>query len=221
MKSTRIAALLISVLMLISTLATPVLATDKPHGSSEGPKTDVTDDWREDWAYTLGKQAYIFAYPWLYFAELKNLWIGTPKDQGIDMPWNQFYHFRSIVDAKYRAGGSPNNDTLYSLIWLDLSKEPVVLSHPDMGDRYFTFEITSGTSDNFAYVGTRTTGGKAGNYLLAGPDWKGELPKGVQMPATANGKRHQDDVIAGCLADAACVHPGPDAGDEQAGCEGR
>jgi hypothetical protein len=189
MKTFRLMTLALAGLMIVSTLAITAQATVKPHGSPAGPKAHADDNWREDWAYTLGKQAYIFAYPWLYFAELQHLWIGTPKEKGIDMPWNQFYHFRDIVDAKYRAGGSPNNDTLYSLIWLDLSKEPVVLSHPDMGDRYFTFEIASMTSDNFAYVGKRTTGGKAGNYLIAGPDWEGKLPKDVQMPATANGTK--------------------------------
>lgn len=182
-------AMLIAVLTIVGSLAMPARATDKPHGSSAGPKAEAADDWREDWAYTVGKQAYVFAYPWLYFAELENLWIGTPKKKGIDMPWNKFYHFRNTVTAKYRAGGSPNNDTLYSVVFLDVSKEPIILSHPDIEDRYFTFEITSITSDNFAYVGKRTTGGKAGNYLIAGPDWKGKLPKGVQMPATSNGTK--------------------------------
>ncbi|MDX2417349.1 MAG: DUF1254 domain-containing protein [Xanthomonadales bacterium] len=189
MKSNKLITAVLAALIGISTLATPALATDKPHTAPDGPKSEATVEWREDWAYTVGKQAYMFAYPWLYFAELQHLWIGTPKDKGIDMPWNQFYHFRTIVDAKYRAGGSPNNDTLYSPIFLDVSKEPVILSHPDMDDRYFTFEIASMTSDNFAYIGNRTTGGKAGNYLIAGPDWKGKLPKGVQMPATTNGTK--------------------------------
>ena len=189
MKTIKSMTLLIAVLTIAVTLAVPAQATDRPHGSPAGPKADAADDWREDWAYTVGKQAYVFAYPWLYFAELENLWIGTSKEKGIDMPWNKFYHFRNTVDAKYRAGGSPNNDTLYSLVFLDVSKEPIILSHPDIEDRYFTFEITSITSDNFAYIGTRTTGGKGGNYLIAGPDWKGKLPEGVQMPAQANGTK--------------------------------
>ena len=191
MKTTRIAALLISVLMSIGTLATPVLATDKPHGSQE-PKAPPPTDWRQDYAYHLGMQAYVYSFPWVYLAELRYLWVGKPKPpgyKGFDMAFNHFYHSRDIITPAYQAGGSPNNDTLYSITWLDLSKEPVILSHPDMGDRYFTFEFGSMTSDNFAYIGKRTTGGKAGNYLIAGPGWKGELPEGVQMPAQSNGTK--------------------------------
>jgi hypothetical protein len=86
---------------------------------------------------------------------------------------------RKLATADYRNGGSPNNDTLYSIAWVDLSREPVVLSHPDMGDRYFTFECASLDSDNFAYVGKRTTGGAAGSFALIGPNWDGTLRPGV------------------------------------------
>lgn len=92
---------------------------------------------------------------------------------------NHFYNVRNLATPAYRDGGSPNNDTLYSIAWVDVSKEPLILSHPDMGDRYFTFELAGIDSDNFAYVGTRATGGKAGSFALVGPDWKGRLPDGV------------------------------------------
>src|SRR5207344_1325486 len=91
-----------------------------------------------------------------------------------------FYHFRNIVDASYKDGGSPNNDTLYSWGFFDLSKEPVVLAHPDMGERYFTFELADMYASNFGYVGKRTTGSKAGAFLIAGPNWKGEKPADVR-----------------------------------------
>jgi hypothetical protein len=192
MTTKQLLTVALAVLVGISTLTTPALSADKPQGTPAAPATGAADDWREDYAYTLGSQAVVFTYPWLYFAHLRYGWMAKEKPsdfKGIDMPLNQFYHFRNTVDAKYRAGGSPNNDTLYSILFLDVAKEPVILSHPDMGDRYFTFEITSMTSDNFAYVGKRTTGGKAGHYLIAGPGWKGKLPKGVQMPAQANGTK--------------------------------
>src|SRR5271166_5891181 len=84
------------------------------------------------------------------------------------------------MDATYRDGGCPNNDTLYSLAWLDLSEEPVILSHPDMAGRYFTFELMGFSSDNFDYVGQRTTGSTAGHFAICGPGWHGDLPAGVQ-----------------------------------------
>jgi hypothetical protein len=62
---------------------------------------------------------------------------------------------------------------------VDLSPEPVILSHPNMGDRYFCFELMGFSSDNFDYVGQRATGSKAGHFAILGPGWKGKLPAGV------------------------------------------
>ncbi len=99
------------------------------------------------------------------------------------MDVNTLFHTRHLTDAKYRNGGTPNNDTLYSLAWIDVSEEPIILSHPDINNRYFTFELASMDSDNFAYVGLRETGPKAGSFAIVGPDWKGELPDGVRALA--------------------------------------
>jgi len=73
---------------------------------------------------------------------------------------------------------APNADTLYSLAWIDLS-EPQVFSHPDMGKRYFLFPMYDLWVSIIQSPGSRTTGGKAANFLLTGPDWKGEVPKGM------------------------------------------
>jgi hypothetical protein len=112
---------------------------------------------------------------------LRWIWVTKPvnPERSPYAAINHFWNLRQLADASYRDGGSPNNDTLYSIAWVDVSKQPVILSHPDMGDRYFTFEIASLDSDNFAYAGKRTTGGKAGNFAIVGPDWKGTLPDGV------------------------------------------
>lgn len=141
------------------------------------------DSFRETYAYTLGIQAYIFAFPYSYNAELRWLWVTQPVNpQRIPYaPLNQFWHNRDLADATYRNGGTPNNDTLYSIAWLDLAKEPLVLSVPDVPNRYYVMEMASMDSDNFAYVGSRTTGPKAGNYLIAGPDWKGDVPAGLTL----------------------------------------
>jgi len=135
------------------------------------------------YAYTLGLQAYVFGFPWIYLPSLRWNWVTVPKPEGSVTPYaplNHFYHARKLADASYRDGGAPNNDTLYSIAWVDVSKEPIVLSHPDMGERYFTFELASLDSDNFDYVGKRTTGGNAGAFALIGPNWKGSLPPGLK-----------------------------------------
>jgi hypothetical protein len=75
---------------------------------------------------------------------------------------------------------TPNNDTPYSWAWLDLRREPWVLSVPVVPkQRYFVFQWIDLFTYNFAYVGSRTTGNKGGHYLFAGPDWHGETPKGI------------------------------------------
>jgi hypothetical protein len=146
----------------------------------------VSKDWREDYAYSLGVQAYVFGFPYVYLSALRWSWVTVPKSADelpLYAPINHFSHVRKLADASYRGGGSPNQDTLYSIAWLDVGKEPVILSHPDMGDRYFTFELAGMDSDNFAYVGKRATGGKSGSFALVGPGWQGELPQGVKVLA--------------------------------------
>ena len=75
---------------------------------------------------------------------------------------------------------TPNSDTPYSSVGADLRTEPLVLTVPPIEqDRYYSLQFVDGYTYNFAYVGSRTTGNGGGKYLLAGPNWKGEKPEGV------------------------------------------
>ena len=144
-------------------------------------------DWKAEYAYTAGMQAFIYGFPYIYNAKLRHDWVTQARDPAV-VPYaavNHFWHAARVMDASYRDGGCPNNDTLYSLAWLDLSEEPVILSHPDMAGRYFTFELMGFSSDNFDYVGQRTTGSKAGHFAICGPGWHGDLPPGVQATLPA------------------------------------
>jgi hypothetical protein len=126
-----------------SPLATPH-AQPPDAQSSPGVEAADTIDWREHYAYTLGMQAYIFGFPYVYLPSLRWDWVTRPKSSDelpLYAPVNHFSHVRTLADASYRGGGSPNQDTLYSAAWLDVAKEPVILSHPDMGDRYFAFQL--------------------------------------------------------------------------------
>jgi hypothetical protein len=159
-----------------------ILSCGIAHAQSAATSAPVpASEWRENYAYTLGVQAYVYGFPWVYLPTLRYLWVTQPMDPRMTpyAPVNHFWNGRFLADATYRNGGSPNNDTLYSIAWVDVTREPMVLSVPDMGDRYYTFEIASLDSDNFAYVGKRTTGSGPGNFAIVGPDWKGKLPKGV------------------------------------------
>ena len=120
-------------------------------------------------------QAYLYAFPWAYMPQAR--WLRT---EALDRQADRFDHIRQLEDASHLSGGAPNNDTLYSRAWVYLKDEPVILTVPEIADRYYTMEIVDFMGDNFAYVGTRATGTKAGNYAIIGPDWKGTLPEGVK-----------------------------------------
>ena len=80
-----------------------------------------------------------------------------------------------------------NHDTLSTAGWLDLRKEPLVLHVPDMNDRYYSVQFTDPSKNtNFAYVGKRTTGTQAGDYLITGPGWKGQAPGGMKQVSSPN-----------------------------------
>jgi hypothetical protein len=152
----------------------------------ENKATSVDDqetfDWRAEYTYAVGLQAFIYGFPYVYMAQVRHMWATQPRNPEFVpyMAVNHFWHASQVLTAAYQDGGSPNNDTMYSVAWVDVSEEPVILTHPDIpDDRYYSFEISAIHSDNFAYVGRRVTGNKAGNYAIIGPGWEGQLPDGV------------------------------------------
>jgi hypothetical protein len=144
-------------------------------------------EWQEAYAESLGQQAYVWGFPWLYLTQLCWLWTSEAgrklaAAKKMKIPWapmNSFFHSSVLSNPGIQSGGSPNCDTLYSTAWLDLSKEPLVLQVPEIADRFYNIEMACLDSDNFAYVGTRATGPEAGNYLIAGPGWAGPVPDDV------------------------------------------
>jgi hypothetical protein len=147
--------------------------------------TEGPEDWRVEYAYTAGVQAFIYGFPYIYYAQLRHDWVTKERDTDV-VPYaavNEFWHAARPLDAGYRDGGCPSTDTLYSLSWVDLRDGPVILSHPEMGERYFAFQVAAFTSDTIGYVGQRTTGAAAGDFAVTGPGWQGDLPEGVQAVA--------------------------------------
>ena len=96
-------------------------------------------------------------------------------------PVNQFANMPQFPDASFKDVVRANVDTLYSSAWLDLAKEPIVLSVPDTKGRYYLMPMLDAWTNIFASPGKRTTGTKAGHFAITGPGWTGALPAGVQQ----------------------------------------
>lgn len=125
-----------------------------------------------------GAQAYLFGYSLVLMDTTRQSM--THSDHG-KAPVNHFAHVRSFPDHKFRQVVRPNNDTLYSTAWINLTSEPVVLSVPDTEGRYYVMPFMDAWTNVFASVGKRTTGTGPGNYLVAGPNWLGVLPEDTKL----------------------------------------
>ena len=133
-------------------------------------------------ARSIAKEAYLYAY-----ALMENY--NTIYKQAVDPTareyvggFGKFRHYSEPSTPANRDVVTPNNDTPYSWAWLDLRAEPYVISVPAVPkDRYYVLQWVDLFTQNFAYVGPRSTGSEAGSYLIAGPKWNGETPPGVRQ----------------------------------------
>ena len=131
-------------------------------------------------ARQIAEDAYVYGYSMITTEVTRVQMSNVPKIDGFTGPMGQFINVLRYPPANYRGVSAPNADTLYSVAWLDLA-EPQVFSHPDMGSRFYLFEITDlWMSDSEGSPSKRTADGKAANYLFTGPGWKGEVPSGMK-----------------------------------------
>jgi hypothetical protein len=132
-------------------------------------------------AHSIGMELYTYLYPLLTMEvtrrQMTNAPLGTVIGRG---PMNTFVHVRQFPPADFRDVVRPNFDTLYSVAWLDLSREPLVVSVPDTHGRYYVLPIYDMWTDAFAAPGWRTTGTAAAEWALVPPGWSGTLPSGVR-----------------------------------------
>jgi hypothetical protein len=129
-------------------------------------------------AHEIGVDAYIYLYPLVTMdltrKQFTNVEPGKEFGKG---PMNMFVNVPAYPPADLKVVVRPNFDTLYSLAWLDLTKEPMVVSAPDTNGRYYMLPMLDMWTDVFASPGTRTTGNEAGNFLITPPSWSGTEPQ--------------------------------------------
>lgn len=127
-----------------------------------------------------GIKAVIYGLPLVLMDITMRRAIGVPHND-VAVPINQFGHMRVFPTAAFKEVVRANVDTLYSSAFLDLSSGPLVLSVPDTHDRYYLMPLMDAWTNVFATPGKRTTGTRAGNFLISGPDWMGAIPAGMQQ----------------------------------------
>ncbi|MCF5545817.1 DUF1254 domain-containing protein [Pseudomonas salomonii] len=131
-------------------------------------------------ARAIAKEAYLYGYP---VVEMYKTLYTQAVDKGganFKAPFNHIGNTAQVFTPRDTAFVTPNADTPYSFVWMDLRKEPLVLTLPKIDDnRYYSVQLIDLYTQNIAYLGTRSTGNNGGHYMIAGPDWKGQQPVDV------------------------------------------
>jgi hypothetical protein len=151
----------------------------------------------------IAKDAYVYSYAMM---ESYQTWRTQTVDKtanGYVGGFNVFRHYSEPFTPDNKDIVTPNNDTPYSWAWLDLRAEPMVVSVPAVPkDRYYVMQWIDLFTQNFAYIGVRSTGFGAGSYMIAGPKWKGRKPAGIKQVFKA-----ETDIVGHADADRACRAP--------------
>jgi hypothetical protein len=125
------------------------------------------------------REAYIYGYPLVTMDMTHRQETNVRVPDDAHAPTGQLIKLRTYPAVDNHTAAAPNADTLYTMVWLDVSSEPWMFSIPDMGDRFYIMPMLSGFNEVFFVAGSRATGGKAQKYVVTGPGWSGELPEGA------------------------------------------
>jgi len=129
----------------------------------------------------IAEEGFIYGLPLVMnYAVMYEFAVDTKSSQ-FKAPFNQLASMHRVATYEDTAVVTPNSDTPYTTLWLDLRAEPMVISVPAVAkERYYVVQLTDGNTYNYGYIGTRATGSEPGDYLVVGPDWKGGTPPGIK-----------------------------------------
>lgn len=131
-------------------------------------------------ARAIAKEAYVYGFPLVDNMRIQYSYFTDKKDPDYKAPYNTLFNIPRVFTPDDKAIQTANSDTPYSWIGLDLRAEPIVFTVPPIAkERYWSLQLIDLYTHNFDYLGSRTTGNDGGSYLIAGPKWSGEKPKGI------------------------------------------
>src|ERR1700728_121515 len=132
-------------------------------------------------ARTIAKEAYVYGFPLVDSYRIQYDYFVDSKGPEFKALWNHIANTPRVYTPADTAIQTPNSDTPYSWLGLDLRAEPVVLTVPEIEKkRYYSIQFTDAYTFNIDYAGRRSTGNAAANFLVVGPNWKGKIPKGIK-----------------------------------------
>ena len=141
------------------------------------PRASKLDVWEQK---DIAEQAYIYAFPMIANYKAMYQFSVDRSSSQYKAPFNQIWNASELATPKDTAVVTPNADTPYSILNMDLRAEPMVLCVPRIEQgRYYSVQLIDMYTFNYGYIGSRTTGNGAGCYMVAGPGWKGETPPGI------------------------------------------
>ena len=133
------------------------------------------------------REAYVFGYPLVTMDMTRRHYTNVRAADGAHAPMGQLITMRAYPAVDDHGAAAPNADTLYTMVWLDVSSEPWVFEIPDMGDRFYIMPMLSGFNEILFVAGSRATGAGAQRYAIAGPGWTGDVPDGVTRVESPTG----------------------------------
>jgi len=164
----------------LSAGAVGLTATTLLAGRGLAQESKISDDLLGRTDFWTAIEAYTYAYPLVTMEYTRRVLTNVAEPKGTKAPMGQLGRLREYPDASFKDVTAPNADTLYTYGFFDVSKEPYVVSVPDLKDRYALFPMLDGWTNVFDVPGKRTTGTGAQTYAVTGPGWSGTLPDGMK-----------------------------------------
>jgi hypothetical protein len=164
----------------LSAGAAGLTATTLLAGRGQATESKISDELLGRSDFWIALEAYTYAYPLVTMEYTRRVLTNVAEPKGTKAPMGQLGRLREYPDASFRDVTAPNADTLYTYGFFDVTKEPYVVSVPDLADRYALFPMLDGWTNVFDVPGKRTTGTGAQTYAVTGPGWSGSLPEGMK-----------------------------------------